>query len=472
MPKIAIIGAGSIVFCSTLLNDMLGTEALDGSEYALMGPTRSKLERMKSYSDKIIEKNGLHSSTFVTTDRKEALQNADYVITMFQIGGVDAFKADYEIPLKYRVDQCIGDSMGPGGVFRGLRTAPVMGEMLGEMESLCPDAVILNYVNPMAAVCLGIGRVSMVPFVGLCHGVQTTMELIAGYLDLPKEEIDYVCAGINHMAWFLSLEHKGRDLYPRFRELFEKPEYYVNEKVRGEVLRHFGYFMTESTGHLSEYLPWFRKNKKALDLYCDEPSFGGESGAYYKWCAEIAEKYSGVDYLKEETGTLRPRSKEYCSYIIEAKETGRPFKLNGNVMNDGYITNLPFDACVEVPMYVDKTGFHPLFVGELPPQLAAMNQSNITVQSLAADAAIDGDPMLVEAAISLDPLTSAVCTLKETRDMVIEMMEAHKKWLPQFEGKTLKPLPIISIPKDVQPVDVPLDPALAIANRFGKLAEN
>ncbi len=471
MPKIAIIGAGSIVFCSTLMNDMLATEALDGSEYALMGPTVSKLERIKSYSDKIIEKNGLHSSTFVTTDRKEALRNADYVITMFQIGGVDAFKADYEIPLKYRVDQCIGDSMGPGGVFRGLRTAPVMGEMFGEMETLCPDAVILNYVNPMATVCLGIGRISTVPFVGLCHGVQTTMELIAGYMDLPKEEIDYVCAGINHMGWFLTLEHQGRDLYPEFQKLFEKPEYYVNEKVRGEVLRHFGYFMTESTGHLSEYLPWFRKNRQAMDLYCNEPSFGGESGAYYKWCAEIAGKYEGVDYLKEETGVLRPRSREYCSYIIEAKETGRPFKLNGNVMNDGYITNLPFDACVEVPMYVDKTGLHPLFVGELPPQLAAMNQSNITVQSLAADAGIDGDPMLVEAAISLDPLTSAVCTLKEVRDMVIEMMEAHKKWLPQFEGKTLKPLPVISIPKDVKPVDVPLDPALAIANRFGKLAE-
>ena len=471
MPKIAIIGAGSIVFCSTLMNDMLATEALDGSEFALMGPTKSKLDRMKKYSDKIIEKNGLHSSTFVTTDRKEALENADYVITMFQIGGVDAFKVDYEIPLKYGVDQCIGDSMGPGGVFRGLRTAPVMQEMLAEMETLCPDAVILNYVNPMATVCLGMGRISMIPFVGLCHGVQTTMELIAGYLELPKEEIDYVCAGINHMAWFLKLEHRGKDLYPEFREMFEKPEYYINEKVRGEVLRHFGYFMTESTGHLSEYLPWFRKNQKALDLYCDEPSFGGESGAYYKWCAEIAEKYAGVDYLKDETGELRPRSKEYCSYIIEAKETGTPFKLNGNVMNDGYITNLPFDACVEVPMYVDKTGLHPLFVGELPQQLAAMNQSNITVQSLAADAGIDGDPTLVEAAISLDPLTSAVCTLKEVRDMVIEMMEAHKKWLPQFEGKTLKPLPLISIPKDVKPKDVPLDPALAIANRFGKLAE-
>ncbi len=470
MPKIAIIGAGSIVFCSTLMNDMLATEALAGSTYALMGPTMSKLERMKSYADKVIEKNGIKAKVYATTDRKEAIKGVDYVITMFQIGGVEAFRRDYEIPLKYGVDQCIGDSLGPGGVFRGLRTAPVMIEMLAEMEELCPNAVLLNYVNPMATVCLTMGRVSSIPFVGLCHGVQTTMELVSGYLGLPKEEIDYLCAGINHMAWFLKLEHHGKDLYPKFRELCERPEYYVNEKVRCEVMRHFGYFMTESTGHLSEYLPWFRKNRKTLDLYCDEPAFGGESGAYYNWCAQIAEKFQGVDYLKEETGELYPRSREYCSYILEAMETGNPFKLNGNVMNDGYITNLPFDACVEVPIYVDKDGLNPLVVGDLPGQLAAMNQSNISVQSLAADAAICGDPMLVESAVALDPLTSAVCTLKEVRDMVIEMLEAEKEWLPQFEGKSLKPLPIISIPKDVKPVEVPLDPALAIAQRFGKLA--
>jgi alpha-galactosidase len=323
----------------------------------------------------------------------------------------------------------------------------------------------------MATVCLGIGRASEIPFIGLCHGVQTTLDLIAGYVGVPREELDYVAAGINHMAWFLKIEKDGVDLYPKFKANFEKPEYYKNEKVRGEVMRHFGYFMTESTGHLSEYLPWFRKNKKALDLYCDEPAFGGETGAYVKWCNDINTKYREVDSLARESGQLEPRSKEYCSYILEALESGRPFKLNGNVMNDGYITNLPYDACVEVPVYADGQGLHPLVVGDLPPHLAALNQSNVTVQSLAADAGLLGDAEMLEAAIALDPLTGAVLTLKETRDMVIEMLEAEKQWLPQFEGSCLKPVPTISIPKGTVGVPVPLDPALAIVHRFGKLAE-
>jgi alpha-galactosidase len=471
MAKIAIIGAGSIVFCKTLLNDMFRTEALAGSTYALMGPTRSKLERMKKYADTLIAKNRLQARTYTTTDRRDALKDADYVIAMFQIGGVDAFKLDYEIPMRYGVDQCIGDSMGPGGIFRGMRTIPVMTDMLEEMHELCPGAIVLNYVNPMATVCLGMGRASEIPFIGLCHGVQTTLDLIAGYVGLPRDQLDYVAAGINHMAWFLKIEKDGVDLYPKLKANFEKPEYYVNEKVRGEVMRHFGYFMTESTGHLSEYLPWFRKNRKALDLYCDEPAFGGASGAYYGWCRDIKEKYREVDFLDREPGELEPRSKEYCSYILEAVETGRPFKLNGNVMNDGYITNLPYDACVEVPVYADADGLHPLVVGDLPPQLAALNQSNVSVQSLAADAALLGDPELLEAAVSLDPLTGAVLTLKEVRDMTIEMLEAEKQWLPQFEGKPLKPVPTISIPKGTKGVPVPMDPALAIVHRFGKLAE-
>ena len=261
MAKVAIIGAGSIVFCKTLHNDMFSTPALAGSTYALMGPTMPKLERMKKYADAVIRKNRVKATTYATTDRRDALKGADYVIAMFQIGGVDAFRLDYEIPMKYGVDQCIGDSMGPGGVFRGLRTIPVMADMLTEMEELCPKAVVLNYVNPMATVCLGIGRASDAPFIGLCHGVQTTLDLIAGYVGVPRGEIDYVAAGINHMAWFLKIEKDGVDLYPTLKANFEKPEYYVNEKVRGEVMRHFGYFMTESTGHLSEYLPWFRKNR-------------------------------------------------------------------------------------------------------------------------------------------------------------------------------------------------------------------
>jgi alpha-galactosidase len=469
MARIVLIGAGSIVFCKTLLNDLFATPALKGSHFALMGPTLWKLEKMKVYADQIIGKNHLDAAVSCTTDRREALKGADYVILMFQIGGNEAYRFDYEIPMKYGVDQCIGDSMGPGGIFRCLRTAPVLIGIGNDIAELCPGAVVLNYVNPMGAVCTTAARAAGMNMVGLCHGVQTTLDLIAGYTGVKKSEIDYLCAGINHMAWFLKLEKDGKDLYPLLKANMEKPEYYKNEKVRGEVMRQCGYFMTESTGHLSEYLPWFRKNRESLDRYCDEPAFGGESGAYYRFAVMVAEKFRSTDVLAIESGELEPRSKEYCSYIIEALETGVPFRFNGNVPNRGYIANLPFNATVEVPIYVDKEGLHPFVVGDLPVQCAALNQSNLTVQSLAADAAINGDPELAFWAAAMDPLTAAVLDLKKTRDMVTEMLEAEAQWLPQFAGKRIKKTEYISVPPGTVGVPVPVDPALAINSRFGKL---
>ncbi len=473
MAKIAMIGAGSLVFCKTLTMDILATDALKGSEICLMSRTKPKLDRMETFVERVIDENQLPATVWSTLDRREALKDADYVIVMIQVGGVDAFKFDYEVPMKYGVDQCIGDSLGPGGVFRGLRTIPVLADIVRDMEELCPDALMINYANPMAACCLALGRVSNVPFIGLCHGVQTTLDLIGSYVGVPKEQIDFTCAGINHMGWFISLRDKrdGRDLQPILRENIEKPEYYVNEKVRCEVMRHFGYFMTESTGHLSEYIPWFRSSQRALETYCDQPDFGGATGAYYKYCVMIAEKYAGVDYLSLESPKITGRSVEYCSYILEAMETGNEFRLNGNVRNDGYITNLPAGCCVEVPVSVDAGGLHPETIGDLPPQCAALNQSNVTVQSLSVEAGLTGDPELVMNAIAMDPLTSACCTLAEIREMTAEMLEAEREWLPQFEGKTLRPAPKVAIPEGTEGVDVPLDPALAIANRFGQLAE-
>ncbi len=348
---------------------------------------------------------------------------------------------------------------------------PVMAGLMKDIEEVAkPGAILLNYTNPMGGVCSGLGRVSNVPYIGLCHGVQTTLDLISGYVNVPKPEIDYLCAGINHMAWFLKLEHEGKDLYPLFKERCELPEYYINEKVRIEVMRHFGYFMTESTGHLSEYVPWFRSSKRGLETYCDEPDFGGATGAYYKYCAFIADKYSKVDPLQFETPVLQPRSAEYCSYILEAKVTGKPFRLQGNVRNDGYIANLPQGCCVEVPVYVDREGLHPLRVGNLPVQCAALNQSNVTVQTLAVEAAISGNPECVMQAVAMDPLTSACCTLAEIREMTAEMLAQESKWLPQFEGKELKATPAVYIPADVVRAEVPVDPALAIGKRFGTLA--
>ena len=472
MAKIAIIGAGSMVFSTTLTNDIMQTPGLEGSTVALMDPALSKVQAVEAYVNKIVQKNNLTHKMFATDDRREALEDADYVITTFQVGGMDVYQHDYLIPLKYGVDQCIGQCVGPGGVMRGIRTIPVLAEIMHDMEDLCPEALLLNYVNPMCTCSIGMAMSSDMPFVGLCHGIQTTLDLISSYVGVDKDEIDFLAAGINHMAWFLMLEKDGKDLYPIFRENIEKPEYYINDKVRVETARHFGYFMTESSGHLSEYLYWFRKNRDLLDTYCDQPAFGGESGAYYKFSIEMGKKYAEVDILSLESGQLEPRSIDYCSRILEAIETGRTFRFNGNIINDeGYISNLPFDACVEVPIYVDNTGLHPTHVGRLPSQLAAVNQSNITLQRLAAEAAVTADPELAFAAIAMDPLTSAVLGLKDIRDMVRELFEAEAEWLPHFEGRLPKSVDIIDVPEGTVGVDVPLDPALAVANRFGKLAE-
>jgi len=469
MLKIAIIGAGSLVFCKTLILDILAS-GLQDVEFSLMAPSTKRTSQVEEFAKRVIKANSLPATVSITTDRREALKGADYVISTFQIGGLQATEYDYTIPLKYGVDQCIGDTLGPGGIFRALRSIPVSLDLAYDMEDVCPDALLLNYVNPMAMVCWALGTRN-VSFVGLCHGVQVTLDLISGYTGVPKHEISYLSAGINHMAWFLKLEHNGRDLYPVLREKFEQPEYYVNEKVRGETFRQFGYFMTESTGHLSEYLPYFRKNKKALDLYCDEADFGGESGANYKWSQLVTQKYSERNILADEPSELPPRSIEYGSYIIEAVETGRVFTFQGNVVNEEMITNLPYDCCAEGPMYADKNGLHKTRVGELPRQCAALNMTNIQVQGLTVDAAMTEEPEQIVHACALDPLTSAVLTLKEIRDMASEMLEAEKQWLPQFGGKTIKATPTISIPKDVQRAKVPIDPALAVAQRFGELVK-
>jgi alpha-galactosidase len=356
---------------------------------------------------------------------------------------------------------------------RVARTAPFLRDLVADMRELCPEALLLNYTNPMAAVCLALGRLAGdIRYVGLCHGVQTTLDLISRYVDTPKDRVGHEVAGINHMAWFLSLYDKadGSDLYPRFKANCEKPEYFKNEKVRIEVMRHFGYFMTESTGHLSEYLPWFRSSERALKEFCDEPGFGGETAAYLKFSEMLAQKFEAVNYLDSEPRKLGARSVEYCSYIIEAHRTDRPFRLQGNVRNDGYIDNLPSGCCVEVPVYVDGNGLHPARVGALPSGCAALNLTNVNVQTLAAEAALAGDPDLLAQAVALDPLASTKCTLAEARRMTADLLAAQAKWLPQFKGRMPKPTPSIKVTAGTKGVDVPVDPALAVANRFGELA--
>ncbi len=296
-------------------------------------------------------------------------------------------------------------------------------------------------------------------------------ELIAATEGMELDDLADLVAGLPETVTrqvLRSLDKQDRD---RLREVLETPAYYKADKVRAEVFRHFGYFMTETTGHLSEYVPWFRKNHKALDLYCDEPGFGGESGAYYQWCKTVADKFADRSPLDLESPVLEERSIEYCSYIMEAMTTGTPFRFMGNVRNDGFISNLPDGCCVEVPCFADDTGLHPVSIGQLPPQCAALNQSQVNVHLLTAEAALTGDTEHLVHALAMDPLTGAACTLKEIRDMASEMLDEQRPWLPQFEGKKVRPTPVISIPPGTQAMHAPPDPAQALLKRFIKLAE-
>lgn len=467
--RVAVIGGGSTVFSKMLITDLLGGPVQD-IDLVLQAPTTRRTSRIATWGERFIEANGLTARISVETDHRRAIEGARYVFCSFQVGGLEATESDYLIPMRFGVDQCIGDTLGPGGVFRALRAIPVAMEVARDVARLAPDALILNYVNPMAMVCWALGN-APVRSVGLCHGTQVSLDLIAGYTDTPRDEIDFVCAGINHLSWFIRLTHRGEDLYPRLRERFEDPRWYANEKVRGEVFRQFGYFMTESTGHLSEYLPWFRSSPGALATYCDEPMFGGESGAHVRWSRLVAERYTDEQILAEGGLTPPARSHEYGPRIIEAIETGSPFALQGNRRNDGAISNLPDDACIEGPMIADAAGLHPVAVGPLPDQCAAIDLTNINVQRLAVEAASHGDPEAVVHALALDPLTSAVLTLREVRALAAEMLEDQRPWLPQFEGRTVRSVPAIVVPEGIERAVVPVDPALAIAKRFDALLQ-
>lgn len=465
--RVAVIGGGSTVFSKMLITNLLAGPIRD-VDLVLQAPSTRRTSLIAAWGERFVEANGLPARIIVETDRTTAIRGARYVFCAFQVGGLAATEADYEIPMRHGVDQCIGDTLGPGGVFRALRAIPVAIEVAQDVARLAPEALILNYVNPMAMVTWALSR-APVQAVGLCHGTQVSLDLIAGYTGVPKDEIEWSCAGINHMSWFVRLAHDGMDLYPRLRERFEDPRYYANEKVRGEVFRQFGYFMTESTGHLSEYLPWFRKSSAALATYCDEPMFGGESGAHVRWSRMVSERYTDEEVLAEGGLTPPERTHEYGPRIVEAIETGIPFRFQGNRINHGTIDNLPDDACIEGPMVADADGVHPQPFGRLPDQCAALNQTNINVQRLAVNAAVHGDTEAIVHALALDPLTGAVLTLHEIRALAAEMLEAQRQWLPQFEGRSVRPVPAIVVPKGIERAHVPLDPALAIARRFDEV---
>ncbi len=444
--RIAIIGAGSLTFTRRLVADILAVPEFHNTEFRFMDIDEERLDMATNVARKIIEQKGLDATVEPTLNRREAIRGTDYVLSLVRVGGLQAFSYDIEIPLKYGVDQCVGDTLGPGGVFYALRTIPVLLDIAADMRAVAPNALLLNYSNPMAMNCWALRRAGGVHVIGLCHGVQGGHHQIAHALGLPPEEVDYVCAGINHQTWYIQVTYKGKDMLPFLLRAFEQhPVYSQTEPCRIDVLRRFGYYSTESNGHLSEYLPWYRKRPAEIERWISRDSWiGGETGGYLRHCRETAE-YFREEYPRLMSGEIKVegRSSEHASYIIEALETGRPYRGHFNVGNTGLIGNLPNGCTVELPCYVDGNGISPAWTGNLPLACAATCRVSINVQEMAVQAALTGDRELVKLAILHDPLTGAVCSPAEVWAMCDEMFDALAPWLPQFngEGRTWPDIP-------------------------------
>lgn len=435
MTKISFIGAGSTVFAKNLMGDILSYPALAESTISLHDIDEERLHTSEIVAHKVAETLGVKPKIEATTDRRKSLDGADYAISMIQVGGYKpSTVVDFEVPKKYGLRQTIADTLGIGGIMRGLRTIPVLLDMCRDMEELCPDVTFLQYVNPMVMNCWAISRATKIKTVGLCHSVQGTAEQLARDIGVPMEEINYFCAGINHMAFYLSFERRANgeveDLYPRIRRVLEEGRMPDDNRVRYEMFKRLGYFVTESSEHFSEYVPWFIKRDRS-DLI---EAFNIPLDEYIRRCeAQIA----GWEKMRKEMEdpnsevTVR-RSHEYGSGIIHSMETGTPLVINGNVPNYGLIPNLPEGACVEVPCVVDGNGVQPVAVGELPPHLAALMQTNLNVQGLTVEAALTGKREHIYHAAMLDPHTAAELELEQIWNMVDDLIEAHGDWLPAY----------------------------------------
>ncbi len=461
MPKIVFLGAGSTVFAKNLLTDILSFPELAESTIVLHDIDPDRLETTRRVGELIVDQLGVHPMIEAEMDRRAALDGADYAIGMFQVGGYDPGTIiDFAIPKQFGLRQTIGDTLGVGGIMRALRTIPVYLEMCRDMEELCPDVFLLNYVNPMAMVTWAINRATSIRSVGLCHSVQGTAHHLAQILQIPIEEINYLCAGINHMAFYLRFEQGGQSLYPLLHKVVEDGRVPDGDRVRFEMLKRLGYFVTESSEHFAEYTPWFIKRDRPdliekfnipLDEYlrrCKVQIAGWEiakekiedpdveldavkfqqhlraAGASEIDIREICQMLEGSESMSI--------SHEYGAYIIHSIETGVPRVVYGNVMNEGLIDNLPRDSCVEVPCLVDKNGLQPVRIGSLPPHLAALMQTNINVQALTVQAALTHQRQYIYHAAMLDPHTAAELDLAQIWELVDALLEAHKDWLPEF----------------------------------------
>lgn len=438
MPKFAFIGAGSWGFTRKLVRDLLTFPLLEDSTIALMDINPERLDFARRACERIVEMGNYPAKVEATLDRAEALKGADAVMVTILAGGIDVWRHDIEIPKKHGVDTNIGDTRGPSGIFRALRTIPVMVDIARDMERYCPDAVMLNYTNPMAMLCRAMQRETDIRLTGLCHSVQGTAAMLARWIGAPMDEVTYTCAGINHMAWYLKYEWNGRDAYPLLRKaITEQEAVYKEEIVRNELFLHLDHYITESSGHNSEYNWWFRKRPDLIEQYCTHGT-GWNPGEY----AYVVKRYEAreeswrqeaQEWFASEKPMELTRGNEYAAYILNALQGGEPFEFNGNVANTNLITNLPDQACVEVPVWASKKGLSPVHVGALPAQCAMLTNISASIEEMAVEAALTGDPRLVFQAIAHDPLTAAVLSLKEIKTMVNEMFAFNQPHLPQFK---------------------------------------
>ena len=428
-PKIAMIGAGSVVFAQNLLGDIMSWPEFKEPHIAVMDIDPDRLAVAERMAQKVGQALGAHPTITAHRTRKPALEGADYVINTIQVGGFPATKIDFDIPAKYGLKQTIADTNGIGGIFRALRTMPVMVGIAKEMEELCPRAVFINYANPMAMVCWAVLKATKIQTIGLCHSVQGTAARLARYMGLPFADLVYRAAGINHMNFYLKLEYQGKDAYPRLRRAMRKPEVWKRDPVRFEVFRRLGYYVSESSEHFSEYVPWFIKNAhpqliKRYNIPINE---------YIRRCVESDKHWKRS---KREMMSDRPievwRSHEYCGYILHAVETGEPCLVYGNVLNHGLITNIQQGCCVEVPCYVDRNGIQPCYVGDLPPQLAGVIRNVVNVHELTIEGFFANRKDHIYQAALLDPHASAELTMDEIYSLVDDLFKAHGKMVPKL----------------------------------------
>jgi alpha-galactosidase len=433
MPKITFVGAGSSVFTYEIVTDMLSTPALDSGVFALVDIDAERLELAHRVAELAVAHAGKNWRVEASTDRRRVLAGTDYLINTIEVAGLPNVRHDFDIPMKYGVNQCIGDTIGPGGIFKALRTLPAWIDILDDTEDLAPDALVMNYTNPMSLTCLTGVRASSLPIVGLCHSIQHTSEQVAEYLGIPFDELQVRAAGINHLAWLVDITRNGEDMYPLLREKAKDPAIYEQDPIRFETMLYLGAFPTEGSGHSSEYTPYFRKRPDLVEKYARE-GYLGETGFYAnnwpRWRAEADDDMrriiAGEDQIELERGP------EFASYIVEAIETNVPAVIYGNVPNTGLITNLPQDGVVEVACLVNKMGVQPTYFGALPTQLAALNAAHMAVHDLVATAVLEHSAEAAFYALMLDPLTAAVCSPAEIRSMFDEMVEVQTPYLPEW----------------------------------------